>query len=127
MAVSRAFCHARHRLAVAFAFLDFFEYHLGHIELAMQVVVEFFLCKVAYELGYGHAVRRHLARAELVFVCDSNTGILHAYGDGSHHAVANVGVLEIAVEVFLERAAPQPLERAWCVPPCVVCCPLTKE
>ena len=55
------FCHARHRLAVAFAFLYLFEYHLGHIELAVQVVVEFFLYEVAYELGYGHAVRRHLA------------------------------------------------------------------
>ena len=52
---------ACHGLAVALAFLHFLEDDVGHLEVAVQIVVKFFLDEVAHELGYGGAFRSHIA------------------------------------------------------------------
>jgi len=119
LAFSRAsLVHARHRLAVALAVLDFFQYHLAHLLVAVQVVVELALDEVAHKLGHRGPVGTYVTRAQLHLGLRLEYRLLHAYGDGGDHTVADVAVLEVAPEVLLERAAHRLLEG------CQVCAPL---
>ncbi len=55
-----SFCDSGHCLAVAFVFLDLFEYYFGYVAVAVQIVVEFFFEEIAYEFGYGGSVGTHV-------------------------------------------------------------------
>lgn len=59
------FCYAGHRLALALAFLNFFEDNIGDVEVLMEIVVELFFDEITDEFGYRRASRCHFARTEL--------------------------------------------------------------
>ncbi len=104
--------HAGHGLAVALALLHLLENDVGHLEVAVEVVVKLAADEVAHILGYAHAVGRHLARAEPRLGLRLEHRLLDLEGHGGHHAVADVGVLEVASEVVLDGAADGLLEGA---------------
>ena len=59
------FCDAGHRLALAFAFLNFFQDNIGDVEVLMEIVVKLFFDEIADEFCYRRASRCHFARTEL--------------------------------------------------------------
>ena len=60
------FCHTSNRLSISFVVLDLLFDNLGHIQVLVQVVIDFGLDEVAHELVHADAtIRFHCERTQL--------------------------------------------------------------
>ena len=99
------FCHSSYCLAVALVVGYLLLYHFGHIEVFVQVVVDFGLDEVAHKLVHTHsATGFHGERAELDFRLAFKLRFLNVDGYSSHDAVAYVYVFVVLAEEFLYGA-----------------------
>ena len=106
------FGDAGHGFAVPFAFLHLLQDYVGHLKVAVKIVVKLLFDEVAYELCYGWAVGSHVARPEFGFCLRFEHGFLHFYGHCGDYAVADVGVFKVTSEKIFQSARHRFLESA---------------
>ena len=101
-ALTGQFGNAGHLLALFLAGLYLLQHHLGHISVLVQIVIHLGLDEIANIFVHAHAVGAHGERTELDFGLALKHGLFHIHGNGSHQSVADIGVFEILVEIFLD-------------------------
>ncbi len=124
--LARLLCHARHFLAQFLALLHFSEKHLCHIGILVQIVVHLAFHEVAHELVYRDAaLGRRALRAQLHLGLTLEKGFLNIDADGSHHAVAYVGIFVVLSRIILDGFCHIFLEG--CLMRAAQCCMLTVD
>ena len=96
-------CHACHLLAQLLALGDLLQDDVGHVGVLVEVVIDLFLDEVANELvdaDTAFGLRRGAAELHLRLALEER--LLYVDADGSHHAVADVGILVVLAAVVLD-------------------------
>lgn len=114
-------------LAVPLRVLDFYFQGLGGFRIFVQVVVQFPRDEVADEGADGFPFRADGVGPQLGLCLGFKDGFLHLDGDGGHQGGADVRRLIVLLKKSRRVLTMASRKAAWCVPPCVVCWPLTKE
>ena len=99
-------------LALLLALLNFLQHGIGHLGVAVQVVVNLGLDEVAHKLVEAAATGLHGGRAQLHLGLALKHRLLHIDGDGTHDTVADIGEFVVFVIKLLDGAGNMLLEGA---------------
>ena len=97
-------------LTFLFAFLYLLQHGIGHIGIAMQIVVNLNLDKVTYKLIETSATWFHSSRTQLHLGLTLKDGFLHIDGNSTHDTITNIGEFVVFVIKLLNGACDMLLE-----------------